>query len=536
MKVSGCDRLIILFCSYYYHLKCCCFLYFLENTKPKQPSTRQWAKNNDYNSKLLFEKLFNIDIEYLLKMSKLWESRRKPLPLTLEQLEDENFNCIPSSSSESFGDSVDKSLKDQKLWSLKQCYEKFSQSLDTLKKQLTLENYLVWDKDDESALDFVTAVSNLRSHCFGIERKSRFDVKSMAGNIIPAISSTNSIISGLITLQLLSLLRKLSNLDNPDQKSIDEKCRESCRCLFLRKVSLNARNLISSYDLFEPNDKCLVCSTGCLPEINISLNMSEVTMFDFVEQIIFKRLHFVCPDLSIDGTPTLIWSKEDADEWNEQEKTRYKIKPLNHYPYLKSKVRLRVDDLLQNYTVIINLQDEQVDSKINDGLFYLLEIVGSRTCLEPEKDLEEVAVEERAGKGKKRKEIDEVEIEEVPSRHNNEANSDPNHKEKNTCSPIAISDNENDEEIIEIDNDEEEENGVDDQVDVNSTENKEENDNVDVVVDDDDDDDDDECSFLGEFNNNTLLKVTELSEKRKVKEMEEIDLDSDNAAIKRRKV
>ena len=92
------------------------------------------------------------------------------------------------------------------------------------------------------------------------------------------------------------------------------------------------------------------------------------------QQIIFKRLHFVCPDLSIDGTPTLIWSKEDADEWNEQEKTRYKIKPLNHYPYLKSKVRLRVDDLLQNYTVIINLQDEQVDSKINDGLFYLLEI------------------------------------------------------------------------------------------------------------------------------------------------------------------
>lgn len=38
-------------------------------------------------------------------------------------------------------------------------------------------NILVFDKDDDDAMDFVTSASNLRSTIFKIERKSRFDVK-----------------------------------------------------------------------------------------------------------------------------------------------------------------------------------------------------------------------------------------------------------------------------------------------------------------------------------------------------------------------
>lgn len=41
------------------------------------------------------------------------------------------------------------------------------------------EGFLVWDKDDEASMDFVTACSNLRSHVFSIPRKSRFDVKGI---------------------------------------------------------------------------------------------------------------------------------------------------------------------------------------------------------------------------------------------------------------------------------------------------------------------------------------------------------------------
>lgn len=38
-------------------------------------------------------------------------------------------------------------------------------------------SFLVWDKDDEASMDFVTACANLRAYVFSIPLKSRFDVK-----------------------------------------------------------------------------------------------------------------------------------------------------------------------------------------------------------------------------------------------------------------------------------------------------------------------------------------------------------------------
>lgn len=68
-------------------------------------------------------------------------------------------------------------------------------------------DYLTWDKDDDAALDFVTACANVRMRCFGMEAKSQFEVKSMAGNIIPAIATTNAVIAGFIVLQAFKILR-----------------------------------------------------------------------------------------------------------------------------------------------------------------------------------------------------------------------------------------------------------------------------------------------------------------------------------------
>ena len=69
------------------------------------------------------------------------------------------------------------------------------------------EPTITFDKDDEDTLDFVTAGANLRSIVFGIETKSRFDIKQMAGNIIPAIATTNAIVAGLCVLQAYKVLR-----------------------------------------------------------------------------------------------------------------------------------------------------------------------------------------------------------------------------------------------------------------------------------------------------------------------------------------
>lgn len=342
-----------------------------DSVDQKPLSTREWAKSCDYDSMLLFEKLFNIDITYLLKMDQLWEHRRKPTPLVLEKLEEnEDLNCLPGSSrATTNGSFEDKPLEDQRLWTLKECYQRFSSCVNDLKARLVPENYLVWDKDDDAALDFVTAVSNLRSFCFGIERKSRFDVKSMAGNVIPAISTTNSIIGGIITLQLIHLLKKISQLDDKDQQEIDNECRKACKCVYLRKVGLNAPSLLSAYELDKPNPNCLVC-TSREPSVEICCCLEDVTMFDFVEQILFKTLNFVCPDVQVEGTSTIIWSKDDADEYNEEEKQNFRKKTLNQYPLIRNKTRLKVYDLVSTQTMFIDLKDEKIDPQQNDGLFF----------------------------------------------------------------------------------------------------------------------------------------------------------------------
>ena len=40
---------------------------------------------------------------------------------------------------------------------------------------------LSFDKDDEDILDFVAASANLRSYVFGIEMRSKFDIKRKQG-------------------------------------------------------------------------------------------------------------------------------------------------------------------------------------------------------------------------------------------------------------------------------------------------------------------------------------------------------------------
>lgn len=46
------------------------------------------------------------------------------------------------------------------------------------------EASIQFDKDDPETLDFVTATANLRAHVYGIEQKSRFQVKGMLSMMV----------------------------------------------------------------------------------------------------------------------------------------------------------------------------------------------------------------------------------------------------------------------------------------------------------------------------------------------------------------
>ncbi|RKO88486.1 hypothetical protein BDK51DRAFT_19400 [Blyttiomyces helicus] len=156
------------------------------------------AAGSDGYGKMVFEKVFTDDINRLLGMEDLWKSRARPTPLKF-------IPNLPELAAHGLE-------LDQKVWTLEENIRVFLDSLKTLTKRLhearatDPDHSLVFDKDDEETLNFVTATANLRSRIYGIEEKSRFTVKEMAGNIIPAIATTNAIIAGTIVLTALKVI------------------------------------------------------------------------------------------------------------------------------------------------------------------------------------------------------------------------------------------------------------------------------------------------------------------------------------------
>lgn len=235
-------------------------------------STRQWVEENNYDPKLVFEKLFKTDVEYLLSMENLWKNRRKPQ--VLEHVEKDSST-----------------LGLREVPSLNKLVHIFEDSVQKIKKQKeSSEQPLVWDKDDAEALAFVVACANLRAMVFNIPLKSTWDVKSIAGNIIPAIASTNAMVAGLIVLKAINILLRKSKA-----------YRET------NVTNVGPRRVIPNIP-DKPNKDCYVCRDK--KEITFEVDFGNLSVKEFKELLIQKELAFQQPDAQI-GSVILIDAEDD---------------------------------------------------------------------------------------------------------------------------------------------------------------------------------------------------------------------------------
>ncbi|GAU97571.1 hypothetical protein RvY_08846 [Ramazzottius varieornatus] len=314
------------------------------NEAKKGTSTRAKAVACGYNSIDLFQKLFHQDISYLLSMSKLWEKRRRPEVLDvhsiLKQKDEEKV----------WGSSSTEEHEDKRLWSLKQNVIVFMRAVKALKETMDKIETLVWDKDDENAMDFVTACANLRATCFGITTQSRYDTKQMAGNIIPAVASTNAIVAGLIIFNAVKVL----------QNRVDE-----CRNLILKTfrdavpaTSPKRRVRITGVSkLLEPVKDCVSCSERV--ETSLRLNLETTTIKDFQDKILKGYFKMAQPDVSLDDSSGTVIIDSEFELNN-------KDKPLTACKILDG-TRLKCSDFLQEYDITITVN--HADDLPEDTLF-----------------------------------------------------------------------------------------------------------------------------------------------------------------------
>ena len=93
---------------------------------------------------------------------------------------------------------------------------------------------LEFDKDDQDTLDFVTAASNLRMWNYSIPLQTSFKIKEIAGNIVPAVSSTNGIVAGFETSEAVKIFNQSYNSLMAISYSANESSRK-CNSLELTK-------------------------------------------------------------------------------------------------------------------------------------------------------------------------------------------------------------------------------------------------------------------------------------------------------------
>lgn len=106
----------------------------------------------------------------------MWKTKRPPEPLDCEVLQKEALGICKTIAQQ-----------DQAIWTVAENYAVFVDSLRRLSARMeetrakanpgNVSPILTFDKDDADTLDFVVASANLRSHIFGIEMRSKFDIK-----------------------------------------------------------------------------------------------------------------------------------------------------------------------------------------------------------------------------------------------------------------------------------------------------------------------------------------------------------------------
>lgn len=160
---------------------------------------------------------------------------------------------------------------DQRVWSMKDCLIEFTLAyIDALKEPSSVGS-LSFDKDDIWSMKFVTAASNIRSAIFSIPTLSFHDAKGVAGNIIPAIATTNAIIAASQVAEAVKFLTTFTKhaLFNPaggeaEKSAIKKTINKMFPQVYCLRFPTRKGIYLQPTSSDEPSATCYVCGKSQL--------------------------------------------------------------------------------------------------------------------------------------------------------------------------------------------------------------------------------------------------------------------------------
>lgn len=241
------------------------------------------------------------------------------------------------------------------IWSPQESVAALAASLRQAEGTPNKELLEEFDKDDDLAMRFVTAASNLRSSVFGIEPlQSLYSAKGIAGNIIPAIATTNAICAGLQILQAFAILKK--QVERKNEQSETAGLDLSHCCYYVNCLRNRTRNglYLTASPLEKPNPNCFVCKNAIIP---LALNVEEWNLRDFLAKIVKGRLGFEEPTLMLQGD--FIWEEGDGAEAEFEMNLPKKLSGLPCGGIQHGTV-LEIDDNSQNLSIQVAITHQEI--------------------------------------------------------------------------------------------------------------------------------------------------------------------------------
>lgn len=261
-------------------------------------------------ARAVFQAVFHDDIKVRLEIAPEVYKRAPPSPLDLAACE--SGQCEPAATGVGAGvgagaGAAGTRLAAQRVPTVAESASLFVTALSeyfSSSSLFPLIGSLEFNKDSASDLALVTAATNLRAATFGIPLQSSWDVKSIAGNIIPAIATTNAIAAGLEVLEVLKILRA-GAAPNPD-----------ARITYITREAKGQRKraLLTALKLEPPRAGCFVCGTQ---SVGVRLDTGTMTLRALVRDVFIGALGFAAPNIDNGDSFNFVEDREDGESDDE---------------------------------------------------------------------------------------------------------------------------------------------------------------------------------------------------------------------------
>lgn len=174
-----------------------------------------WTGNKPFPKSFSFNHENDLDLDFVISFSNIWADMLgiKNRYKTTERQKYIDFLKGLKIPSETICKDIDNNngpKNEKKTMTHSGRIDEITELIQEFKNKGYFDNIRVieFEKDDDTNhhIDFITAASNIRAANYSIKGSDRLETKGIAGKIIPALATTTSIVSGLVSLEIYKVL------------------------------------------------------------------------------------------------------------------------------------------------------------------------------------------------------------------------------------------------------------------------------------------------------------------------------------------